>query len=226
MFTLKRMIFCSTIMIMSLSMHAKQDRRSLKSPKYVLIIRHGEKSNEKGPVKFKQWNFAQAKSFAVKGWERAKALSIFFTKDPAMTKYGKIVALFAPNPTQYYQSTHPVQTLWPLSEKIHENVLLHFDLGQEKKLVRHILNQDEYFGKTVLIAYEHDHIPAIGKAFVEQTNTTQVTLPNMWPFSHTPVAESAKIYDRVWVLEFDPETGKIINFQNLPQRLMFGDATA
>ena len=223
---LKRSMAYLAISMLSLSVHAEHEKQLPKSPKYVMLMRHAEKTAHKEEVHFEQWHLKNAQPLSTKGEERAEALTEFFTRDPEMLKYGSIFELFAPNPAKNYLEVRPIQTITPLSKKIHKKVQHPYDLGQEAKLVQHILNRHEYFGKTILICYEHKHIPVLANFFVAQTKSSGISIPQAWPFSDTSASEAEEIFDRVWVLEFDIETGRIVAFYNLPQRLMFGDATA
>jgi len=181
-------------------------------PKTVFIVRHGEKTEKKEPVRFEQWYFKDSKPLSVRGWQRAYALVPYFSMDSAIIeKYGHIKALFAPKPDNFYKSVRPIQTITPLSKALHMDINSYFALDHNgiPGLVKHIKEAESLHNEVVLIAYEHDHIPDLLKAFKVKNYLTK------WPNN---------VFDWVVILEFDTRTGECVAYSIQPQQLLFGDS--
>lgn len=191
----------------------------LAAPKYIFVIRHGEKTEKNQVVDFEQWHLPKSKPLDARGWQRAFALAPHFTKQPQFTKYGKIVALFAPKPNKDYESVRPIQTITPLSHVLNMPIQHHYGLEDVCLFVKHIMTEPAYNGKTILIAYEHHHIPGLGAALQGyagcQHSKNHISIPTGW---------NNNVFDRVWTFTLDPKTGEVVNFENLPQHLLFGDS--
>lgn len=186
-------------------------------PSVVCIIRHAEKQKEtevlqdgKERVVYRpDGKPVYTQNLSLKGWERAYALAPYFAKKNESMPYGKPIALFAPSIGEKDPSLRPLQTLTPLSNLLHIDVQQLFAPEQYAQLVQEITTTTEYDGKFVLIAYEHEHIPALAQAF------GVTSAPTVW---------KGDIFDRVWVIHFDQKTKGIVRFENRPQQLMYGDS--
>ena len=66
----------------------------------------------------------------------------------------------------------------------------------------------------VLIAWQHQEIPAIGAHLLKHTGTTGIVLPTSWPEDR---------YDLVWVFDRPTGSGPITAFTQVPQLLLAGD---
>ena len=95
-------------------------------PAHIAIVRHGEKQPVKTVLTDRQGNVlmtSQGKQMmgdhlSTRGWERAYALAPFFTLSPFTKNYGKPVAVFAPKPSDSYQSMRPVDTATPTADRL------------------------------------------------------------------------------------------------------------
>ena len=92
----------------------------------------------------------------------------------------------------------------PLSRELKLS-LKTYPASDTAKMVQEILAKPEYDGKVVLICWSHKDIPGLATAL-------GVANPPKW---HGPV------YDRLWIIKF--KDGKA-TLQDVPQRLMYGDA--
>lgn len=214
-------------------------------PKHVMIIRHGELTPQsEAVVDFTGWHLKPMKltnsqPLNVRGWQRAYALAPFFTMQPEILKFGKIVALYAPYPNADYNSVRPIQTVTPLSEKMKKKINIKYNIDQGALLVDEIMNNKKYDNKTVLVAYEHMHIPRLAQLFdmfasygsalkdqssgitvVQLSNQKKSLVPAQWG----QFQDGTSIFDQVWVLTFDTKTGKIIHFDNVAQKLLYQDS--
>lgn len=189
----------------------------LSVPAAVVIIRHGEKqvagykTGKKGKEKKIYTRYLSAK-----GWRRAAALVPYFTipgneNDQEVfnftKKFGLPYALFASGPSEQDSSLRPIETITPLANNLRLKIRSSFTAEQYQDLASYIMTDPEFEGKYLIISFEHKHIPLLAKAMgIEQA-------PKKWP----------NVFDRAWVTEFD-NNGKVLFFQNLPQRLMYGDS--
>ena len=69
------------------------------------------------------------------------------------------------------------------------------------------LRESRYHGHSVIVCWSHQQLPVIAKEL------GSVDAPDKWPKSR---------YDLVWALEMNT-SGKVIKFEQIPQRLLFGD---
>jgi len=211
----------------------------LTTPATVFIVRHGEKTTEKQNVNFEQWHLVKSQPLDPRGWQRAYALAPHFAMQPDLLKYGKIVALFTPKPNKDYNSVRPIETITPLSKLI--NLPIYHDYGLEDAcaFVEHIMTDTAYHNKTVLIAYEHHHIPGLGAVFQSYASSKGVDCSVPAPTTKAnkkstktatkkplvvPTTWNNNVFDRVWVLGFDVTSDELISFENKPQKLLFGDS--
>lgn len=214
-------------------------------PKHVMIIRHGELTPQpEASVTFTPWKLKKiqinnSQPLSPRGWTRAYGLAPFFTMQPEILKYGKIVALFAPNPNHDYNSVRPIQTIDPLSQKLKMKMNLSYNIDQGAGLVYEIMSNKKYQGKTVLVAYEHMHIPRLAQLFdlyaqlgfsIQQETSGITVVPNvvnhksLVPAQWGSQQDGTSIFDQVWVLTFDEKSGKIIKFENVAQKLLYQDS--
>jgi len=66
----------------------------------------------------------------------------------------------------------------------------------------------------VLIAWQHQDIPAIGAHLLKHSGASGITLPTTWPQDR---------YDLVWVFDRPSGSGPITAFTQVPQLLLAGD---
>lgn len=180
-------------------------------PSVVAILRHGEKQvlldSDGNPV-YKNGVIQYTEKLSDRGWQRAGALAYFFSLNPDYTCFGKPAAIFAGNIDKQNQSVRPIDTITPLANNLGMKVSHQYSDPEYKKMVDFIKTSKKYDGKYIIICFEHYHIPLIANAF----GVTQA--PKTWDNT---------VFDRVWVFKFD-EKGKVLSFENRPQRLMFGDS--
>ena len=66
----------------------------------------------------------------------------------------------------------------------------------------------------VLIAWQHQDIPAIGAHLLAHSGASGIALPTSWPQDR---------YDLVWVFDRPAGSGPITAFTQVPQLLLAGD---
>lgn len=212
--------------------------QSLSTPATVFIIRHAEKTVAKQDVNFQQWHLIKSQPLDPRGWQRAYGLAPLFAMQPDLIRYGNIVALFAPKPNKDYNSVRPIETITPLSKLLKLPIYHDYSLEEACDLVDHIMTDPAYHNKTVLIAYEHHHIPGLGAAFQSYADGQHANCNMPAPLTKAnkkstklatkkslvlPTTWNNSVFDRIWVLGFDKTSNELISFENKPQRLLFGD---
>ena len=118
----------------------------LTNAKLVMVIRHGEKINDK------------MTGLSSKGQARADCLVEAFGSDGIYVTPQKIYA----QSTENKKSTRPRDTVTPLAYNLGLEVDLSFKSNDVKKLVKQILNSPE---EVVLVSWSNDKIDNIAKQF-------------------------------------------------------------
>jgi hypothetical protein len=100
-------------------------------PDRIMFIRHAEKpDNGKDGVAMD--GSPDAESLTVRGWQRARALIVFFCAEPKMRPN----AIFASGIGHGSKSKRPVETVTPLAAKLNETQPVAFDIAHLKDDVR------------------------------------------------------------------------------------------
>lgn len=141
-----------------------------------------------------------------RGRERAAALAPYFLNAKELQRYGLPVAIYAQRPSSEDPSLRPIQTATPIAEALGLKVDTTFDHKHFSRLAQEIRTRPEYDGKTVLIAWEHHAIPELARKLGARN------VPKKW---------DGDVFDRVWIITY---SGKQVAFQDIPQRLLFGDS--
>jgi broad specificity phosphatase PhoE len=176
--------------------------------KVIMVIRHGEKPSRAAlPFGIDLAGQPDTHSLTEQGWIRAASLVGLFVPRPGSGR----AAL--PRPTMIYASgtgdgntegNRPRQTVRPLAMALRIPVDTSFSRGDESSLVARAASQP---GPT-LICWQHGEIPTMATAFASATPAP----PRSWPDDR---------YDVVWTFT---STGTGWRFQQVPERLLPGDA--
>lgn len=178
--------------------------------KKIMVIRHAEKPPNPVAVPFGvdiDGN-QDPESLIVRGWQRAGALTPFF--DPFKGAYqNQEIALpqylFASKVSHHHgKSERPEETITPLAQRI--NLSINTDFHKED--YKNMLAAAFLLSGVVLIAWEHQDIPAIANII----NGNSHTSPQNWPDNR---------FDIVWVFDLIPTLG--YSFHQVPQNLLAGD---
>lgn len=177
-------------------------------PPKIMIIRHAEKPEHGKPYGLRMSGEVDAESLTTRGWQRAGALARLFA--PVDGRFAD-AALATPTAIAAARADHkgggasrrPKQTVRPLAALLGLEIDVRFPKGEETALVASLLGRDG----VVLVAWEHEHIPALVAAMPGAP-----AVPQAWP---------ADRFDLVWVL--DPLPGGGWRFLQVPQRVLAGD---
>jgi hypothetical protein len=181
------------IILFSLIYVAAVPSRVFAIPYQVVIIRHGEKP-------------ASGNHLDAEGIRRAKGLPEFFSNSIEVNGYGeaKIAGLYAMAPQNKKGTFRPIETVTPTSIQLNLPINEEFQKDDLDKLVKQVMKNPEYDGKTVVICWEHTFIPKLAKAFGMKS-------PPDW--------NGNDIFDRAWILKFNSH-GKIQYFHDIPERVL------
>jgi len=145
-------------------------------PAQIILIRHAEK-----PADPKDPHLSRA------GVRRAERLVSFVTTDPAMTRLGLPVAVFATRTTKHDDGQRTQETVAPLARALKLPVQTPY-LGKDyAALAKLILANPAYAGKTVLICWNHEEIPRLAAAL---------------GVSPVPPKRKERVFDRVYVISY------------------------
>ena len=145
------------------------------------------------------------------GWQRAGALAGLFAPpdghfaDPHLTTPH---AIYAAGVAHHSESLRPQQTVAPLAAKLALSLNTAHPKGDEAALVQAATT----IGGVVLIAWEHEAIPAIAGLVLGGSQG----VPQHWPGDR---------FDLVWVFD-RPDGNGTWSFTQVPQRLLAGDSAA
>ena len=142
------------------------------------------------------------------GQQRAMALVPFFLGNSLVNQSGLPIAIYVPTPSESGSRRRSLMTVTPLANAINLTPDTAFDNNSDdlKTMCDAIKSDPAYNGKSVLICWEHSSIPEIA-GLLDATG-----YPKNW---------NSDDYDRLWLITYDGS----ISFANLPQQLLYGDAT-
>ncbi len=203
----------------------------------IMIVRHAEKPDTYNGQAYNGVNALAtvcgkqgSEDLVTLGWERAGGLVTLFAP-PWGPKPGlfKPQTLFASDPAKDKDdkdkskdsepSQRPYETLTAVAAALGANASqpMPINIGFSKKHYQDMVNAALASNGAVLIAWQHEDIPAIGQYILKQTNTTNVKIPTSW---------SGKRYDLVWVFNRPTGAGPIVSFSQVAQFLLAGDQPA
>jgi broad specificity phosphatase PhoE len=150
----------------------------------VMIIRHAEKPDGAAPGLDASGDEDDSSLTAV-GWERAHALVGLFDPPEGDPRAGlaRPGTIYAAGVTDDGEGQRTRETVAPLAEALGVPVNTEYGKGQEKKMVKDILEQSG----TTLISWQHSEIPTI----VDEFPDVSPAPPEDWPSDR---------FDVVWIL--------------------------
>jgi len=185
------MICCRLILLLFLF----AAEAALARPARVILLRHAEKPPDKSNVHLSE-----------RGESRALALVAFLATKSVLGSNGPPAALFAPEVTRRGHSRRPYETLEPLAEHLKLSVQMPYGPSDYAALAEHVLSDPGLDGRTVIVCWIHDYLPALAKALGVKPE------PARWKGS---------VYDRVWVITYTDHRAVLAD---LPQNLVPGDS--
>lgn len=175
-----------------------------------MIVRHAEKPTRGKPYGLRRSGAIDKESLTTRGWQRAGALARLFApadgcfRDAALATPATIAASRVDRKCGG-ASRRPKQTVVPLAELLGLPIDTRFQKGDEAAVMAAMLAGTG----VVLIAWEHEHIPALVAALPGAPD-----VPAAWPDDR---------FDLVWVFDATPGGWTLTQ---VPQLLLAGDSTA
>ena len=164
-------------------------------PAQIIVLRHAEKPGDPAAV-----------HLSPRGQQRARALVSLLGRNSALASNAPIAALYATRVTRHDRSHRTGETLAPLAKELGVPVQTPYETGQYSLLVRDILGNGAYHGKTVVVCWTHHEIASLAAALGVKPK------PSPW---------KAKSFDRLWIIQ---PGGPAAHFRDSPQRLLKGDS--
>ncbi len=184
-------------------------------PRKLMLIRHGEKEPDEGgpPFGINAGGERDKHSLSPRGWQRAGALVAFFreawaphVETPDAVYASKVGAEpLLSKGLDVSKSLRPQETVTPLVDALQPpgGLQTPYAVGEESQLAQTIYDTED---GVVLVAWEHDHIPPIARAFCAGA-------PQQWPDGR---------FDDVWVLMLRDDG--TYAFEQVRQSLLSGDS--
>jgi hypothetical protein len=179
-------------------------KKNTKFPQQILIIRHSEKTGDKGDAHLSK-----------KGLERADVIyQLFVASKNRPDPFPTPDFIFAASNAK--DSQRPIETVTPLAMKLKLPIVdtytskLPDAAGKKPSMVElrdHVFGESKYFGKTILVSWRHSTISKLA----ETLKATKV--PSKW---------EDQVFDRVWQINYDDQGNAA--FLDRPMRLLPGDA--
>jgi hypothetical protein len=177
-------------------------------PDKIMLIRHAEKAVFDSPAGVREDGSSDKHSLIVRGWQRAGALVEFFAK-PTHPNIAAPATIFASTTSddpsispEEAKSLRPQETVEPLGRKLDVALNATVAVGNESALIALL----RACSGTVLVAWEHKHIPVIAGGFTDN--------PPAW----------GDRFDAVWVLDWQADDHYVLTVVN--QDLLDGDLPA
>ncbi len=175
----------------------------------IMIIRHAEKPAGNGSVAgISQNGLQDSEELIVRGWQRSGALIGLFAP-PGGSFASSLLAtpdvIFASGVAKHSKSLRPQHTVLALTDFLGKQLDLSHTKGEEDLLVADALSKNG----SVLIAWEHEAIPAIANRITGDSKTC----PQTWPEDR---------FDLVWVFDQGSAASRW-SFGQVPQMLLPGD---
>jgi hypothetical protein len=162
----------------------------------VILLRHAEKPPDESNVYLSE-----------RGKARARALVAFLASQPVLGTNGPPAALFATKFTRRGHSLRPYETLEPLAKHLKLSIQMPYGPSDYAALATQIMSDPALDGKTVIICWIHDYLPAMAEALGVKPE------PARWEGS---------VYDRFWIITYEAHRAILAD---LPQSLLPGDST-
>lgn len=196
-------------------------------PQTIFVIRHGEKppdptgpglgdqeSASRGPVGVDIDGNPNPHSLIPRGWQRSGALAALFAPATGLLRSGLAVPgqLLSPSygSASKTAARRTSQTILGLSTRSGVPIDSPYAEGEEKALAQTLVKHST---GTVLVCWEHHHIPDIATAI---PTTAGTVMPTTWPGDR---------FDVIWsftLVEGDANPPRY-NFAQIPQQLLAGD---
>ena len=192
----------------------------------IMVIRHAEKPGKEKGIEFggvSATGSVDPKSLSTIGWQRAGALVGLFAPPwgPQTLALPQPQFIYASEPgapgdhADKTPSRRPFETVLAVAAALKLEIHAKHGRSAYQAMVEHALLKNG----TVLISWQHQEIPLIGKVLLQQTGATGITVPETWP-----VGPQGPRYDLIWMFSRPSGGGPMGTFKQIAQMLLPGDA--
>jgi hypothetical protein len=164
-------------------------------PAQIILLRHAEKPAARYDADLSE-----------RGYQRAQAVVPLLTTKLLFVTNGLPMALFAPRFTVHGHGRRCEETLAPLARQLKLGVQMPVGPEGYAALAKQVLKDPSLNGKTVVICWVHDYLPALAKELGVKS---------------PPAPWKGKVYDRVWVIRYQKRGATLTD---VPQHLLPGDS--
>jgi len=187
------------------------------APRQIFIIRHAEKpaddaANSKPPFGIDINGNPNPHSLTPRGWQRSGALTDLFNPAIGPIRSGLAVPdrLYSPADTHDKKTLarRTTQTIQALSDRSTVPIISRFAVNEVQALADAVLTEAAH---SVLICWEHNHIPLIAAAI---PTTDPTAIPDTWPDDR---------FDIIWCLTLASAARPVYELSQIPQQLLPGD---
>lgn len=165
-------------------------------PAQVILLRHGEEPGDKTNV-----------HLSARGEARALGLATLLGTNSVLTTNAPVAAVYAARVSKNGRGYRSGETMAPLGKALGLPVSTPCESDEYRHLIRAILHNKDYSGKTVVVCWTHEYLPDLAQALGVTPR------PPPW---------RDKVYDRLWIVR--PKKEGPPDFQDVPQRLLKNDA--
>jgi hypothetical protein len=174
-----------------------------------MLIRHAEKpAKDVAPYGVNRKGQRNKESLAVRGWQRAGALTTLFAPVDGHYQHPSLARpqfLYASKPVLRKGSRRPLQTITPLSDKLAIKINSDFQRTEFERMIADVFSRNG----VVLICWQREYIPDIASLILGD----RTTAPSDWPEER---------YDMIWVFDLN-RSSSTYTFNQVPQELLGGD---
>ena len=177
----------------------------------ILLLRHAEKpAKDNVPYGVNRKGERNKESLAVRGWQRAGALTSLFAPANGHLQHPSLATpqfLYASKPLLRKGSRRPLQTIAPLAEKLAIQVNTEFERSEFESMIEEVFACNG----VVLICWQREYLPDIASVILRDTKLA----PRDWPEDR---------FDMIWVFDLH-RPSSTYKFRQVPQLLLGGDLT-
>jgi hypothetical protein len=178
----------------------------------IMLVRHAEKpAKDDAPYGVNRKGERNKESLAVRGWQRAGALTNLFVPANGHFQHPSLAKpqfLYASKPLVRKGSRRPLQTIAPLAEKLAIEINSEFQRSDFESMLEEVFSHKG----VVLICWQREYIPDIASLILGNNRM----VPSEWPEDR---------YDMIWVFDLLRSSSRY-KFKQVPQKLLGGDGTS
>ena len=186
-------------------------RKQLRRATKIILLRHAEKpAKDNAPYGVTRKGERSKESLAVRGWQRAGALTNLFAPANGHIQHPSLAKpqfLYASKPLRRKGSKRPIETITPLAERLAIKINSDFQRSDIESMIEEVFSRKG----VVLICWQREYIPEIASLILGNKKIA----PSDWPEDR---------FDMIWVFDLQRSRSRY-RFKQVPQKLLGGDLT-